>query len=468
VPEANLQTDLPRAICLIDGEHYLPVNQSGIEHVRRERGYDVVAAVFIGGVEKIGSPEDLRELGVPVIAERDPAKGIARGLDEYKPDVVVDLSDDPVVRPSDRFDYANLILSQDAIYEGADFRFEPPQYADIVEKPAISVVGTAKRVGKTAIAAYIARLLAASGGEFEPLIVTMGRGGPPEPEVIRGDQISLTPELLLEYAREGKHAASDHFEDALMSRVTTIGCRRCGGGFAGKVYHSVVPDGAVLANTMPHSFLIFEGSGPSLPPVRTDAWIITVGAHQGADYVERYMGPYRIRKSDLAIMTMCEEPMAEATRIDAVEQSLIKLKPDIGVVRTVFRPKPLGSLTQKRVVFATTAPPIIGAKLRDYLEREHNCSVVGLSHNLSRRPALREELSGLLRREKADTLLTELKAAAVDVATAMAVERGIEVVYADNAPVQAGDSDLDSAIWKVVRSAVERFQQGKRDVPGNG
>ena len=457
--EADLQRKLPKAICLIDGEHYLPVNRSGIEHVRHARGYDVVAAVFIGGTEKIGSIDDLGKLGVPVIIEDDPAASITKGLEEYEPDVVVDLSDDPIVRSPDRFRYANLILARGAAYEGADFRFEAPQYADILEKPSISVVGTAKRVGKTAVAAYIARLLAEKSARLEPLIVTMGRGGPPEPEVIRGDQIGLTPELLLEFARHGKHAASDHFEDALMSRVATIGCRRCGGGFAGSVYYSVVRDGAVLANKMPHNFLIFEGSGPSLPPIKTDAWIITVGAHHGTQYVEQYMGPYRIRKSDLAILTMCEEPMADAAQIGAVEQSVLNLKPDIRVVRTVFRPKPLGSLTDKGVVFATTAPPSIGTKLCDYIEREHNCSVVGLSHNLSRRPLLRDELRVLLKRENADTLLTELKAAAVDVATAMAIERGIEVVYADNVPIQTGEVDLDGAILEVVECAAERFKE---------
>ncbi len=449
-----------KAICLIDGEHYPPVNLSGIEHVRRTRGYDVVGAVFIGGIEKIGSTDDVQKLGVPVIVEPDPCRAIMRGLDEYEPDVVVDLSDDPVVRPSDRFRYANLVLSRDAAYEGADFRFDPPQYADILEKPSISVVGTAKRVGKTAVAAYIARLIAEKKrGQLEPLIVTMGRGGPPEPELIRGDQISLTPEMLLEFARQGKHAASDHFEDALMSRVATIGCRRCGGGFAGKVYYSVVRDGALLANSMPHNFLIFEGSGPSLPPVKTDGWIITVGAHHGTAYVEQYMGPYRIQRSDLAILTMCEEPMADAEQVDSVERSVRALNPEIGVVRTVFRPKPLGSLTGRRVVFATTAPPSIEPKLRGYIEHEHNCSVVGLSSNLARRPVLRDELRVLLEREKVDMLLTELKAAAVDVATAMALERGIEVVYADNVPLQTGDTNLDSATLDVIRCAMERFEE---------
>jgi len=460
VRKADAESDRPRAICLIDGEHYPPVNQGGIEHVRSTRGYDIVAAVFIGGVEKIGSTDDLLKLGVPVVVEPDPFRAIIKGLDDYEPDVVVDLSDDPVVRPPDRFRYANLVLARDAVYEGADFRFEPPRYADVLEKPSISVVGTAKRVGKTAVAAYIARLIAKKKrGQLEPLIVTMGRGGPPEPELIRGDQISLTPELLLGFARQGKHAASDHFEDALMSRVATIGCRRCGGGLAGKVYYSVVREGALLANTMPQNFLIFEGSGASLPPVKTDGWIITVGAHHGTAYVEQYMGPYRIQKSDLAILTMCEEPIADPAQIDAVEQSLRTLKPDLGMVRTVFRPKPLGSLTDKRVVFATTAPPSIEPKLRGYIEQEYNCSVVGLSSNLARRPVLRDELRVLLKREKVDTLLTELKAAAVDVATAMALERGIEVVYADNVPLQTQDTNLDSIVLDVIESAMERFEE---------
>jgi len=452
-----------KAICLIDGEHYLPVNQGGIEHVRRVRGYDVVAAVFIGGHEKIGTAEDLKKLGVPVIIDPDPFKGIARALDEYEPDVVVDLSDDPVVRPEHRFEYANLILARNAVYEGADFRFEPPEYLDIPEKPSISVVGTAKRVGKTAVAAYIARLLVEKMPGIEPLIVTMGRGGPPEPELIRGDEIALTPDMLLQFAREGKHAASDHFEDALMSRVATIGCRRCGGGFAGQVYSSVVREGALLANSMPQNLLIFEGSGASVPPIETDAWIVTVGAHQGVEYVEMYMGPYRITKSELAIMTMCEEPMADDALVEAVEHSLNRLNPDMKVVRTVFRPKPLGSLEKKKVVFATTAPPSIGDKLRTYLEQEHGCSVVGVSHNLSKRPLLRDELGGFFEEQKPDTLLTELKAAAVDVATAMAVERGMEVVYADNVPVQVGGNlDLEPAILEVIRSAIERFEAGEK------
>jgi cyclic 2,3-diphosphoglycerate synthetase len=54
----------------------------------------------------------------------------------------------------------------------------------------------------------------------------MGRGGPEKPEIVRGDLIKLTPEYLMEQSDKGVHAASDHWEDALMSRILTIGCRR--------------------------------------------------------------------------------------------------------------------------------------------------------------------------------------------------------------------------------------------------
>ena len=448
-----------RAICLIDGEHYPAVSQAGIEHARCVHGYDIIAAVFIGGNEKVCTTDDLNGLGIPVITGNEPFEAIARGLHEYQPDVVLDLSDDPVVRPQHRFKYANLALAGGAVYAGADFRFEPPEYLDILQKPSISIVGTAKRVGKTAVASYIARLVVEKMQGIEPLIVTMGRGGPPEPELVPGDEIELTPGMLLEFARKGKHAASDHFEDALTSRVATIGCRRCGGGFAGAAYYSVVPEGALLANGMRQNLLIFEGSGASIPPVKTDAWTVIVGAHQGVEYVEMYVGPYRIMKSDLAVVTMCEEPMANTALVDSIERSMTGINPDLKVVRTVLRPKPLGYIGKKKIVLATTAPPSMQDKLKVHLEEGYGCSVVGVSHDLSNRPALGSELGRLIEGRAVDALLTELKAAAVDVATAMAVERGIEVVYADNVPVPVGDDlELETAILGVIRSATERFR----------
>src|SRR3712207_6922183 len=57
----------------------------------------------------------------------------------------------------------------------------------------------------------------------------MGRGCPPRPEVIEGHKLEVGSSYLLEALERGAHAASDYYETAALSRVTTVGCRRCGG-----------------------------------------------------------------------------------------------------------------------------------------------------------------------------------------------------------------------------------------------
>jgi cyclic 2,3-diphosphoglycerate synthetase len=451
-----------KALFLIDGEHYIPVNRDGIADVARRRGYDAVGAVFIGGTEKIGSLEDLTKLGLPVVTDEDPMTAISRAIDEFRPEVAVDLSDEPVVSASKRLEIANLILSRDVVYEGADFCFSPPNYEKVCAKPSLSVVGTGKRVGKTALGAYVARVLSGQEGHeavYKPCIVTMGRGGPPKPEIIHGERLDITPEYLLSESRSGKHAASDHYEDALMTRLTTIGCRRCGGGFAGVVFSSVVPEGAKVANEMPADFVIFEGSGASMPPVATDAWIIAIGANQSLDYITGYMGPYRIRKSDLCVLTMCEEPMADDQKIAEMAECIRTLNPSARIVKTVLRPKPLEDIQGERVLFTTTAPPAAAERIRRSLEEEHGCEVVGISHHLSNRPKLQADIAQVLEKGAPTVLLTELKAAAVDVSTAMGLEAGLRVVYADNSLVEVGDSpNAAEEILEIAKLAVDRFQ----------
>jgi cyclic 2,3-diphosphoglycerate synthetase len=64
-----------------------------------------------------------------------------------------------------------------------------------------------------------------------------------------------------------------------------------------------------------------------------------------------------------------------------------------------------------------------------------------------------------------EVLVTELKAAAVDVATRAALERGMEVIYCDNRPepvVTSDDHDgaydaFDAAVRAVADLATERF-----------
>lgn len=450
-----------KALFLIDGEHYIPVNRDGIAQVSQERGYEAAAAVFIGGMEKIGSPEDLKKLGLPVVIMQDALAAIAAAIDQFSPEVVVDLSDEPVVNYRRRFEFANLLLSRDVAYEGADFYFMPPRYDDICTKPSVSVGGTGKRVGKTALAAYIARVLSGQEGVeagFRPCIVTMGRGGPPEPEVIHGETINITPEYLLAESRKGKHAASDHYEDALMTRLTTVGCRRCGGGFAGVVFTSVVPAGARVANELPCDFIVFEGSGASMPPILTDAWALAVGAHQPLEYVTGYMGPYRIKKTDLCVLTMCEEPMAAEQKISELADHIRALNPAVRIVKTVFRPKPLEDIRNEKVLLTTTAPVIMGKTIGQYLEQKFGCDVVAVSHHLSNRPKLRADIADAIERCRPSVLLTEVKAAAIDVATALGIEAGIRIVYADNIPVELdGEPGLIEEVTQFSELAARRF-----------
>ena len=80
--------------------------------------------------------------------------------------------------------------------------------------PSLAVVGTGKRVGKTAVTGHLARLLAR---ERDVVVVAMGRGGPPEPELAEA-RPSL--ERLLELSRSGRHAASDYLETAALAGVS--------------------------------------------------------------------------------------------------------------------------------------------------------------------------------------------------------------------------------------------------------
>src|SRR5205814_8828379 len=127
--------------------------------------------------------------------------------------------------PVERFRWASRALAAGLPYIGADFRFDPPVLEPFA-LPSIAVIGTGKRVGKTAVTAHLARLLAR---DRDVVVVAMGRGGPAEPELI---ETPPTVDDLLALAHEGRHAASDHLETAILAGVVTIGCRRCGGGLA--------------------------------------------------------------------------------------------------------------------------------------------------------------------------------------------------------------------------------------------
>lgn len=423
-----------KALALIDGEHYAEV----VVDAFRELPYDVVGAVALGGTEKLKGDEDY---GVPLF--ESPEEGIA----ETGAELVLDLSDEPVVTARDRFRLASRTLAAGVPYVGADFRFDPVPFAPF-EIPALAVIGSGKRVGKTAVAGHVARLLAE---DREVVVVAMGRGGPREPVVVEEPP---DVEDLLERARSGSHAASDYLEDAALARVVTVGCRRCGGGLAGNPFVSNVEAGARAAAEREPDLVIFEGSGAALPPIEVGARVLVTGGHQDPGLVAGYLGAYRVLLSDLVVLTGCEEPLVSREQVERVREAIAGVKRDVPIVATVFRQTPAQPVDGRKVALFSTAPPEIHDRIRAHLEEEHGAEVVLVSGSLSRRKELREELATDEARE-ADVYLVEIKAAAIEVVAEAASERGIDVVFAENAVLAAeGEPDLDDALRRLAAAAV--------------
>jgi cyclic 2,3-diphosphoglycerate synthase len=391
---------MARVLAVIDGEHYAPVVRdalAGLDH-------DVVAAFLAGGTEKLRGGE---EYGVPVVRDFDAALG------ELEPELVIDLSDEPVLPPSARLLLASRALARGAVYEGADFRFEPPAFAPF-PLPSLAVIGTGKRVGKTAVTGHVARLLAR---DRDVVVVAMGRGGPPDPELMEAPP---TVDDLVALSRAGRHAASDYLETAVLAGVVTIGCRRCGGGMAGATVDSNVLAGAALAAERHPDIVVFDGSGAAIPPIAADARVLV--AHD----VSSGLNPYRVLVSDL-VLTMDERVAEQAGELSAAP-----------VLQFDLRLRPVTPLDGRRTAVFTTGPAPV-----DHLDAE----VVHASRNLARRDALTEELAGL----DAEVFLVEVKAAAIDVVAEAALEQGAQVVFADNEVVAEG---LDEALLALVPQEV--------------
>ena len=400
----------------------------------------MAGAVLLGGGEKLAGP---LEVGVPVVDT------LAEGLDRFAPDLVYDLSDEPVVDARSRLRLAAHSLLAGVAYQGADFRLDPPPRPHVATKPTIAVIGTGKRTGKTAVSGHLARSL-----DSPPLVVAMGRGGPPEPELIDPAQFDLTASGLVALAASGRHAASDHLEDALMAGVVTIGTRRCGGGLAGAPVDSTFEAGVRLANDRPEKLLVLEGSGSAVPPVHADVTLCVVPATADPELVGGYLGAYRLLLADLIVVTMAE------AGTEAVLAPIRRLAPDAQVVETVLRPTPLQPVAGRRVFYVTTAPASAGDTLVAHLESEHGATVVGASHNLARRPQLADDLKRI---DGADVVLVELKAAGVDMAAKLALARGVDVIFCDNRVVTTGgDGTFEQLVQQAATLAEKRFAQFPR------
>jgi cyclic 2,3-diphosphoglycerate synthetase len=436
-----------RVIVLVDGEHYPPVTRWGID-LARERGLEPVAALLLGGTEKLRPGEDL-DLGVPLrrVGGSAPA-ALAAALDELEVQGVLDLSDEPVLGYRERLELASVALARGLVYLGPDVRLDPPVEGPMLGVPTVGVFGVGKRTGKTAIAGETARVAARAG--LAPVVVAMGRGGPPQPQVAPAGSVGL--ERLLELVRGGEHAASDYLEHAVTTGVTTVGARRVGGGLGGRPYATNVREAAEVAAGL-GGVVIMDGSGAALPTVPWDAGVLVVPAGLPPEYLGGYLGPLRLLLSDLVVVTMAHSP-AGLENLPILRSHVERLRGDARLIVTDFEPWPLGEVRGRDVFFTTTAPRATAEQQTKALESIHGCRVVGWSARLADRAGLAQDLDGA---EAYEVLLTELKAAAVDVACDRALAAGAEVIFVDNrAVVVEGDADLPSALEWTIGLAKER------------
>ena len=120
---------MTRALVVIDGEHYPPVVRDAIA----ELPYEVIGAWLAGGTEKLRG--DI-EYGVPLL------EALEDGFADAE--VVVDMSDEPILGPRERMLLASRVLAAGLRYEGADFQFSAPSYASF-PLPSLAVIGTGSR-----------------------------------------------------------------------------------------------------------------------------------------------------------------------------------------------------------------------------------------------------------------------------------------------------------------------------------
>ncbi len=419
-----------RAMALVDGEHYPDVVRAALA----ELPYDVVCAVLVGGTEKLRGEPDF---GVPLAASVEDAAM------RYQPDLALDLSDEPVLGPVERFALASRVLALGIPIEGADFRFDPPRLTP-VSLPTLAVTGTGKRIGKTAITGFVVRQLC---DRRSVVVVAMGRGGPAEPEVI---EARPTLETLLALSRAGRHAASDHLETAALTGVPTVGCRRCGGGLAGAVGISNVLAGFRLAETLAPDLVVLDGSGAAIPPIAADKTLLVVGAHQDPRVATGYLNAFRIIRSDAIVVSMADA--GDSLELSRALRDLAR--PDAPVVRVVLRPRPIEPIAGERVAYFGTAPVGAHPAIAAHLEERHDARVASVSGALGNRERLAVELGSL----EADTVLVELKAAAVDVVIEAAVARGLRVVLAANDVVALpGEPDLGEVVDELATGSLARM-----------
>ncbi|MGH2978367.1 MAG: hypothetical protein ACRDLQ_01860 [Solirubrobacterales bacterium] len=438
-------------VALIDGEHHPPVVRDALERVAGTE--DIVAVLFAGGEEKVSGSvlaDPVAHYGYEVTLARGGVRAGLRDLaHEAGADAVVDLSGDPVLAADERFAVAAVALDLGLEYRAPGIRLTPPPVERIeAGVPILAVIGTGKRTGKTALGTHLAALLRYAGRS--PVVVSMGRGGPARPQLVRAGALPGVQDLI-EIVRRGEHAASDYLEDAVLARVSAVGCRRCGEGPAGEAFESNVVEGVRLALREDPGIVVLEGSGAALPPVAADRTVCATSAARATVDALSYLGPVRLLRSQLLAVFGARD-LDPAAR-EALVERLAEWVPREAIALCELEPEPAEQLPAgARVACFTTAPADAERRHREVLAR-HGVEPRRWSANLARRRDLERDVEDALR-DGCDVLLTELKAAAIEVVAARAVQAGARVAFLRNRPVAIAGEPLDDRLLRLAEAGV--------------
>jgi cyclic 2,3-diphosphoglycerate synthetase len=145
----NIKYKGKKLIALIDGEHYPEVTYDALMLLKNRFIGNFSGIVFLGGLEKLITSNLSDYYSEKVYKIGDIDSDFVKALEFFNPDIVYDLSDEPVVNYVIRMKIASFCLAKECSYMGPDFLFEYEEKNITTDIPTIAVIGTGKRVGKT-------------------------------------------------------------------------------------------------------------------------------------------------------------------------------------------------------------------------------------------------------------------------------------------------------------------------------
>ena len=284
---------------------------------RAERGHDVVGALFVGGIEKL-------EPGDPARARRADARGRGRpdgraraAIDAWRPRSCSTCPTSRCSATASGWRWPRWRCRGGALRRG---RFPARPAGRGARRRRCPPSPSSARASAPARPRSAARSRGWPPAAISiPIVVAMGRGGPPDPQVAEAGSVDLDRS-----SRSCKPGARrlrlpggrpDHGRD---HDRRSPGRRRPGG----RSVRDQRPRGRRDRRRTPTpGSSILEGSGAALPPVPWDAGVLVVPATCPPEYLSGYLGPYRLLRADLAVVTMSASPAPGSENLSAALRS---------------------------------------------------------------------------------------------------------------------------------------------------